>query len=223
MIQPVNYKKLIEPVLLFSVLFLPGYISQYQPFDGKLLVDTLFNIVYIISVIPQVLLIVYLIVRDNSAGKEKYGLNKITWKEALYGSGVALVIFLCILPLITLSSFTGVGGNEVLTDIKWQAVQPEILPFVFITSIVTGYREELFFRSYLINKLTEASIEKRTAIGGSVLLFSAGHIYQGFFAFLSALLIAIVLAVLFTRYRNLHAIAIGHGLFNFVVLCFSIL
>ena len=223
MIQPENFKKLFEPALMFSVLFLPGYISQYQPFDGRLLVDPIFNIVYLISVIPQVLLVIYLIVRNNVAGKENYGLKKITWKEALYGPGVALAIFICILPFITLSSFTGVGSNKVLTDIKWQAVQPEILPIVFITSLATGYREELFFRSYLINKLTEASVEKRTAIVVSVLLFSAGHIYQGLFAFLSSVLIAMLLAVLFARYRNLHAISIGHGLFNFVVLCFSVL
>jgi membrane protease YdiL (CAAX protease family) len=55
-------------------------------------------------------------------------------------------------------------------------------------------------------------------IGGSSLLFSVGHLYQGWAGFITAFVIGATLGVVFAWRRSLHGIAVAHGLYNAMVL-----
>ena len=57
----------------------------------------------------------------------------------------------------------------------------------------------------------------------SSLLFAAGHLYQGLFAFVFALVQGVFLAMVFVRARNLHVTALAHAAYNFSVLVLTLL
>ena len=62
------------------------------------------------------------------------------------------------------------------------------------------------------------SLEAMPAALASILLFGAGHLYQGPAAFLQSIALGVVLTAVFRRYRCLHVVAIAHGVYNSVVL-----
>ena len=52
---------LIEPVLLFSAFFLPGYLTQANPVDRTLFDSAVFNIIYIAAALSETGLILYIL------------------------------------------------------------------------------------------------------------------------------------------------------------------
>ena len=85
----------------------------------------------------------------------------------------------------------------------------------------TGYAEELFFRSYLLRRLEEAGLKPAWAAAASSLLFGAAHASQGLIGIVSTILIGLWFAYRWRKGRNIHELAIGHGLYDAAV--FSIL
>ena len=55
------------------------------------------------------------------------------------------------------------------------------------------------------------------------LLFALGHIYQGAGAFLVTAVIGVFLSWLFLRARNVHVVALAHGIYNYLVLVTGLL
>jgi hypothetical protein len=92
---------------------------------------------------------------------------------------------------------------------------------MIISSLVTGYREELFFRSYLIRRFEQLKIPVWGAVTISGFLFSIGHFYQGWAGFLVSFSIGLYFGALFVYRRNLHFLAAAHGLYNIAVLLLS--
>jgi membrane protease YdiL (CAAX protease family) len=54
------------------------------------------------------------------------------------------------------------------------------------------------------------------------MLFSAGHLYAGWVGVGFSAIVGLYFAVVFLRLRNLHTIAIAHGLYNFTVFCITL-
>ena len=216
-----NFKTIKEPIILFMVFFLPGFIGQSQVIDGSIFNSAWFNMMYIITVIPQILLILYLIEKKPASQMPLYGLGRIKMTDLIY----SLLYFAGIMALILaigfiLSIIADSGGHAGIELPVWQFNNWKLVPLIFITCITTGYSEELFFRSYL---LTEFHIPGKElyVITGASLIFALGHIYQGLPGFLGTFAIGMFLAYVFVRKRRLHTIAIAHGLYNFTVLIIS--
>jgi hypothetical protein len=104
---------------------------------------------------------------------------------------------------------------------RWTLTHPAIIPFLILSSIAVGYREEIFFRAYLITRLEQLGIPQAAVIGTTVLLFSLGHLYEGVSGVLVAVVSGTFLALVYHRNRNVHQIALAHGLYNFGVLLLS--
>ena len=83
---------------------------------------------------------------------------------------------------------------------------------------------QFFFRSYLLGRLGQAGLLPGWAVLASSLLFGAGHAYQGAVGVVSGSILGLYFAWRWRSSRNIHEIAIGHGLFDaavFAVLLYS--
>jgi len=214
-----------EPLLLFIVFFLPGYLAQNSPVDQSMFNDVFFNLVYIITSSGQILLLLYILSLRESKETltETYGLKKPGVSAILKALPVSLGIGACILPFLLLPPMINDELAEAFTNpVDWEISNPAMIVPIFITCITTGYREELFFRSYLYTYMKKKEIPTAAAIAACTLLFSLGHIYQGFIGFAGTAVIGLFLAFMFLRGKNVHTVALAHGIYNFVTLMFSL-
>ncbi len=220
-LKKIDIREKKEPIILFMVFFLPGFLSQSQVVDGTVFNSAWFNIMYLITVIPQIMLVLYLIEKKPVTKIQLYGINRIKPKDMLYGliyfTGIMIIVLITgIISFIIMDLGYGASTNTPL----WQFDNLTLIPLIFITCIATGYSEELFFRSYLLSEFDSPENKKQIIIGTSF-IFAVGHVYQGFAGFLGTFAIGIFLASIFMRKRRLHSIAIAHGLYNFTVLMIS--
>ena len=219
--KKIDFSNIREPIILFMVFFLPGFISQTQIVDGSVFNSAWFNIIYIITVIPQILLVLYLMEKKPAAKIPLYGIDKIQIKDLIYSLIYFAGIMIIILGTGIISTIITDFGYGTSTEFPvWQFTNKGLIPLIFLTCMVTGYSEELFFRSYLITEFNLQGKEIYTVIGTS-LIFALGHVYQGLPGFLGTFAIGFFLASIFVRKRRLHTIAIAHGLYNFTVLIIS--
>ena len=212
-----------EPFLLFSAFFLPGYLAQGASIDQALFNDALFNVSFIITGSSQSLLIYYLVMKKNELYPGKYGFKPMEPGTVLKSVPVTAGIFVCMVPFILISLFGNPDTAAALENpVQWHISSFTMLPLILITCITTGYREEIFFRSYLICTTEQHGFPTVISVLISSGLFSLGHLYQGLLGFLGTFTIGIFLSFIFIRKRNLHMVALGHGLYNFITLALSI-
>jgi CAAX protease family protein len=220
-VKKMYFKDKKEAIILFMVFFLPGFLSQSQLMDGTVFNSLWFNMIYIISVIPQILLVLYLIEKKSADKIPLYGIGSIRLKDLtkalIYFPGIILIVLLTGLVSTVISNSSYITGTELPL---WHFDNKILIPVVFLTCIVTGYSEELFFRSYLITEFNIPGKETYIVITTS-LLFALGHVYQGLAGFLGTFAIGIFLASIFIKKRRLHSIALAHGFYNFTVLMIS--
>jgi membrane protease YdiL (CAAX protease family) len=60
-------------------------------------------------------------------------------------------------------------------------------------------------------------------LSSASILFGLGHVYEGVFGFLATTALGFYFGFAFLKRRNIHEIAIAHGLYNFLVLLASLL
>lgn len=211
----------IEPFLLFSVLFLPGFIGQSADFDGSIFNSLSFNINTTLLTLPQIGMVYYFIwIKPEPASR--FGLIPFHPAVIIISLIVFMGVYIILLPLSYLLELLLNNSLESLNPVHWNITKPAMLPIIFITCLVTGYREEIFFRSYLLTVFQDSGTPRWLSIGLAALLFSAGHVYQGISGFLVALTIGIYFSLWFFKRRNLHILAIAHGLYNFFILLLTI-
>lgn len=209
-----------EPLLLFSVFFLPGYISQgIQETAPDMFESTFFNIFYLVSTVPQILLTLYIIVLKPGRKLADFDLGAFRKLDPLRALLVLLGIYLCIIPvgLITMLLEPELN-NKLVYGAGWKFTQFRLIPLVFAVCIATGYAEEIFFRSYLFKSIKNSGTGTIPAAIITTLLFGSGHIYEGYYAFAATSVIGAFLMLVFIKTKSIHTVAIGHGLYNFSVL-----
>lgn len=212
----------VEPLLLFAVLYLPGYLSQTSDFNRNLFDSLSFNLLYFTITLPQILLILYLIWRRDPGSMGRHGIKPPTGRDAVLALPILLAIYAAIFPLMILLRQVGAENGTPLTAPGWIISNPLMLPVILCTCLLIGYSEELFFRVYLLTLFEDQGIRPLFSVAATVLLFGAGHIYQGLESFAGTTVIGIILALFFLKYRSLHRIGLAHGLYNFFVLLLSL-
>ena len=93
----------------------------------------------------------------------------------------------------------------------------KLIPLYFFASLATGYREELFFRSYLLPLLSK-TIPPFFAVAFSSALFAACHIQQGGSGIILSFANSLLLSAIFLRHKNFHINSLTHAFFNFFIL-----
>jgi membrane protease YdiL (CAAX protease family) len=145
----------------------------------------------------------------------------------LIGCGYQVIDTLLITPLlqrltgeaINISQFTGLRGNL-----------PALIVTLAITWVEAGLVEEMFFRAYLFNRLTDLFGQKRLgillALVAQAILFGLGHTYQGLPGVLDTFLAGFVIGVIYLRgKRNLWLPILVHGVIDttgFLLIYFSL-
>ena len=210
-----------EPLLIYAVLFFPS-LFQFSKNNSFILSSASSMTVYLITAIPQIIFIIWILNIKNYS-KTETGLAKIK------SSAIPLALFYTAALLLFSTAFTGlyshifypdrVISSVTAADEAAAAVRDNftLLPLYLAVSAVTGYREELFFRSYLLNALKNNGRYYVPVILSS-LMFSACHAYQGTTGILLSFSGGIVLSLIFLKHRNIHINALSHTFFNFFVI-----
>ncbi len=199
-------------------MFLPGMLTQVGAVDPSSWNGVYFHLTLLAIAVPQTLLLVYVTeLRTPGFGR------RLGWHAPRPADVVTLVmtvalLFAALSILTVVGSFTPERSALWEPTVKWSFTRYELLPLVVVTSIAVGYREEIFYRAYLFARGEEVNLHPATVVGGSSVLFAAGHLYQGWAGFIIALVIGATFGAVFAWRRSLHAIAMAHGLYNILVL-----
>lgn len=230
--SPFDLLARVEPLLVFLVFYLPGYLSQSTPISGRIFNSLSFNLTYLVEVLPRIALLFYLIVLrtqfTGSRDSERFTLRDygvvplrladLGWMLLAFGAIEIVILPASIVGSAVGDAFGVARGSIFAPGVHWRLTNPAMLPVVFVTTMTVGYSEELFFRSYLLTRLRELGIGVTAAVAVSTVLFALGHIYEGLPGLIGTAAIGVILSALFLWKRNLHIIAIAHGLYNFVTL-----
>lgn len=96
--------------------------------------------------------------------------------------------------------------------------------FVLIISITAGVVEELVFRAYLFTRLEELFKNSDTAIVISAILFGLLHISYGTIAQVAfPFLFGVLTALHYKKHRNIKTLIYTHFLWDFLLLCKTVL
>ena len=216
-------KNIFEPFLLFAAFFLPGYLAQgFEETAPDMFESAFFNIYYIVSTVPLILLTLYIIVLKPGRDLSDFSIGRFHWKDIPRSLLTLGGIYLCIVPVGFISLFLVPElDNPVVYGTGWQFSSIRLIPLVLLSCLATGYSEEIFFRSYLYTNLKNAGTSTAAAAVLTTLLFGAGHIYEGYYAFAATSVIGAFLSFVFIKTKSIHTVAIGHGLYNLSVLLLS--
>ncbi|MDR3170147.1 MAG: CPBP family intramembrane metalloprotease [Treponema sp.] len=208
-----NTAGMIESLILYLVLFLPGAIPPELPELIAFSMNQELSRIMVYDV-PSLALIWYLVARtkdqwDWRLVKPRF-LDILSLIMALPG---LMLIGFCV---SVLSSLGDTAGISTLVEAP-QGLGPWLVTVV--SCISTGYLEESYFRFYLLQRLEDG--RWRGALGPS-LLFSLSHLYEGPWGMLNAALAGLLLSFIFMKKHSLHGLAWAHGLYNVFVYAIGI-
>ncbi|HEY9595595.1 MAG TPA: type II CAAX endopeptidase family protein [Spirochaetia bacterium] len=212
----------LEMVLFFLAFFLPGYLAQaWGPSIGPVSSSVLLQ--SIVTGLPQLLLMAYVVGVRGLASSPRWGF--VPWERGDTPRVATLVAgcFAIVLVSGSLLRLLPPSWSRALGDgFRWGLQSPWQIPLALVFGLAAGYREEFFFRAYLLGRLAELDVSLPVASVGSVLLFSLGHVYEGPLAVIVTAAIGALFTVSYVKRRSIHVIALSHGLYNAIALSLSI-
>ncbi|MBN2553947.1 MAG: CPBP family intramembrane metalloprotease [Spirochaetales bacterium] len=217
-------------ILFFLVFYLPGYLWPQQELLRSSEDLRSYMLQFLIIALPQILLLLYVLglraQGSDAAPGDRYadfGLSPPRAADLPYALLIFAGLFMLLAGLsLVLSLLPEAGRSLFSSGFRWKLEDRRLIPLVLLFCLATGYREELFFRSYLITRFSRLRLPVALCIGLSTVLFSIGHAYQGPAGLAVALIQGLYFGILFVRMRNIHPLAIAHGLYNTTVLLISL-
>lgn len=164
------------------------------------------------------LMIVVLIMTRAGAACDRYRLRfepGELWRAVPIAAG-ALALLLAFGALLQLLPVE--VEEQLKQGYRWELRDAIKLALAAPFLLLAAYREELFFRAFLITRMIDLRLPPWACVVVSSALFAAGHLYQGVFAVVASGVLGAYLAVLYLRGGGVHRVALGHALFNLVVL-----
>ena len=211
---------LFEMLLFFLVFFLPGYLSQ-SAITANRAYGTSAMLQSILIGAPQFLLMVYIVTVAQAGDLQEWGFIPLSWSDAL-----RIVVLLAVFfgALLLFAAFLPPRWAKYLSGgFRWRLSGPSQIPVAVVFGLVAGYREEFFFRSYLLKRFETLGFPVVLSIALSTIVFCLGHLYEGRLGLATSVVLGVIFAAVYTRRRSVHVIAIAHGLYNAIVLCLSLL
>jgi membrane protease YdiL (CAAX protease family) len=230
---------LIEPLILYFVLFFPGTFNpdiSAAAFTANSIPFSAFHEASrtLAYTIPALALIWYLILdkkslsppEGNHAAKLPVWLALRVRRRDFFpflAGFPCLVLFGVVISL--LNSLAAKTGGMPGVEPPGNAAGWIIMA---VSCLGTGYLEESYFRFYLLEKLPQIGFgsgifgipfnDRRVApaltIAFSSILFALCHVYEGPWGIANAALAGVFLSILYQKYRSLHGIAWAHGAYN---------
>ncbi|MDR1596292.1 MAG: CPBP family intramembrane metalloprotease [Treponema sp.] len=211
---------LFEPFMLFVILFLPGALGRTvlpaEIPESTAAVAAFSSVRELTGILayklPALALIWYLLSgREAKKGRFPRFSCRDLWSVL---AALPALLLASLSVSLAASLFNAVPGGA-----PFESPPAEISAWVLtiLSCLSTGYLEESFFRYYLYKKLTLFGLDAPRFILVSAALFSLCHLYEGPWGTLNACFAGLLLALIFTRFRALHGIALAHGLYNLLV------
>jgi membrane protease YdiL (CAAX protease family) len=207
-----------EIVLLYLSFYLPALFVQSPGAED--LSPYMFQ--YLVVGLPQAFLVLYIILIQKEKPISSFGiiwfkLSDLAFSLLLYAAMFGLLFFLA----FAISMLPPTARDAFRSGYRWQLSGSYQLPLALLFCLVTGYREELFFRSYLLTRFTDLGLKHLPAMLLSTFLFGVGHLYQGWGGMVFAVMHGFLFSYVFLKRRNLHLLALAHGFYNFTILLIS--
>ncbi len=200
-----------EVLVVFAALFLPGYFSApREAFAGGLLL-------FLGAALFQTLLLLYLMSLRGPGALARSGVRAPGARDLFVAVAAAAALLALSASLGWVASRLGEAGRQALPPRlpELAGAAPAVLALL---SLVTGYREELFYRCYLVPRLSAMGVPAAASVAAAAAVFAAGHAYQGPLAVVLALAQGAAFGALLLRGTSLHGLALAHALYNFIVL-----
>lgn len=142
------------------------------------------------------------------------GLHGRHWgKSILWGlAGMAISLALAALLLYVFSK-TGIAFGQGEEARKFDAVSPGV---ILVMVLRAGIAEEIFYRGYLMERLSRISRHWAIVFLMPLLLFALWHYRQGPGGVILSFFLGAVLAVMYWKKRDLKANIIAHFLVDFI-------
>ena len=215
-------RAITEMILLFAAFFLPGYVAQGFLTGSAPSMDLLM-VQSIIAGVPQFLLMAYVAVNTGATAPARWGFVRFEPRDALRTAALLVGCFAAVAPFVVLVvSLPPDVARSLTRGYRWGLQRAWQIPLALLFGITAGYREEFFFRSYLLGRLEELGVQVPVAVAVSTALFSIGHVYESLLAVMVTAGLGILLSISWLRRRSLHVVAIAHGLYNTAVLCLGL-
>ena len=216
--------RILELVLVLSIAFLPSLVqSIYFQLTGVLRDYTADNngthVAWIFQSILSIVLMFYILFRNNKSYKH-IGLRfNITWNDILVSIGLLLAAG------IARTILTGLVSVP-FPDFFKQASNPQNLGFIrtgsfgflLLIMIIVPIQEELIVRGFAMTEIFQLSESKSLAIIISVLIQFSYHLYQGIAPAILMLPIFIVFSIYFIKTGNLNPVVLCHVFTDIIAL-----
>ncbi|MFH2116189.1 MAG: CPBP family intramembrane glutamic endopeptidase [Spirochaetota bacterium] len=228
--NPASRQGWAVPVLVSLAILLPQSASLFQASSTATVVtaaEWLTN--GMIQSISQVVLLVVII--GASGRSREFGLDKPRPRDVPTGAlifGGMLLIGRMVTVIVTMldpAAGGAVAGSRNLPSALPAALSQgaSLSPVAALAlstgfSLASAYREELFYRAYLLGSCRQRYAPSAAAIAVSVALFTWSHAYQGPAGMVGSALIGLFLAIAWTRGASVHALAWGHAAYNLGIL-----
>lgn len=209
-------RRLLWEVVLLLTIFFPPTIFLLPPTPAWGFSTLALN--YLAVGTPHIFLIIYLL-KLQGEPLEKFGFGRVTattFIRALACSLVALALMSAFLLLIRLLPIN--HESSLLRSLPYYPQHLAELALALPFCLVIGYREELFFRSYLNLRLQELGFKAKWACLLTALLFGLAHLSQGYLSGFAAFLIGLFFGGVFQTTKDLHSLALAHAFYNFLIL-----
>ncbi|MQY76677.1 MAG: CPBP family intramembrane metalloprotease, partial [Spirochaeta sp.] len=214
-------KILFEITLVFITFFLPGFLYSYPETTGFNL--TAYMLQFINIALPQILFMGYLIWLQKPLKFIDFGISKPRAVDIPLALLIYVGIFALLLAAALLVQLLPRSGRLALeSGFRWRLESWSQLPLALIFSLVTGYREEFFFRAYLLTRFLHLGVNPYLGVLAGTLLFSLGHLYQGPAGPAVAFIQGIYFGLIFLHKKNIHLLALAHTLYNFTILSITL-
>jgi len=202
-----------EPLLVTLAVIAPGVVPGGAPAGGAQPDASAWLIAGAVQSLSQFALLIVII--GASGRLREYGAGRPRAADIL--KAAPLFAAMLVLSRIAVALAGAAGGAAAIPSMAGASPAAAVL-LAALFSVAVAYREELFYRLYVIGSLRERGAGKAAAVLVSTALFAAGHAYQGAPGVLSALLVGAAMAVAATRGFGLHALAAAHAAYDFCVL-----
>lgn len=211
-------RPLFESLIVFLAFYLASYI--FAGSSPSALSSPAYHLSVIAVNLPRAALLLYFMAVSDGLGP--FGVGRIVSADLWRGFLCSLGAFAAILVPGLLLSALGVENGFLSQARNGPRGGAALVPLLLASSMATGYCEELFFRSYLLRRLAQAGLPPPWAAIASAILFGLGHGYQGIIGLVSGALLGLFFAWRWSEARNIHEIAIGHGLFDAAVFAIAL-
>jgi membrane protease YdiL (CAAX protease family) len=138
-------------------------------------------------------------------------------REILDGLGIGASISAFAVAGALLASLAKISNPLFALYPQARALRFTTIALMAAACLGTGYSEELFFRFFAVGALSKAGFPRSAAYLLSGLIFALAHLGQGVYGAVMAGIFALVFSSYRIRGARLHALALGHAVYDLAV------